>query len=65
MFKIAIDAGHYLGTSGKRVLESLDPKEIREWVLNDRVASKVESLLEGYTGYALRLSFGYWCAGVA
>ena len=65
MLKVALDAGHYLHTPGKRCLKTLDPNETREWVLNDRVASKVESLLEEYTGYALRLSFGYWCAGVA
>lgn len=53
MYKIAIDAGHHLGTPGKRCLKSLDPNETREWVLNDRVADKVEMLLEGYTGYEL------------
>lgn len=38
MFKIAYCAGHYLGTLGKRVPKSLDPKQTREWTLNDRVA---------------------------
>lgn len=39
MFKIAYSAGHYIGTSGKRVPKELDPtKETREWTLNDRVA---------------------------
>ena len=37
-FKIAVDAGHYLKTSGKRCLKKLDPNETREWVLNDRIA---------------------------
>ena len=37
-FKIAYCAGHYLGTPGKRVPKSLDPKQTREWTLNDRVA---------------------------
>jgi N-acetylmuramoyl-L-alanine amidase len=37
-FKIAIDAGHYLKTAGKRVHKKLDANETREWVLNDRVA---------------------------
>ena len=37
-FKIAVDAGHYLKTPGKRCLKKLDPKETREWVLNDSVA---------------------------
>lgn len=52
-FKIALTAGHYLDTPGKRCLKSLDPKETREWVLNDRIADKVETLLKDYEGYAL------------
>ena len=54
MFKIAVNAGHYLGTPGKRCLKALDPNETREWVLNDRIADKVEKLLAAnYTGYQL------------
>jgi N-acetylmuramoyl-L-alanine amidase len=52
-FKIALDAGHYQKTAGKRCLKKLDPKETREWVLNDRIADKVEKLLQGYTGWTL------------
>jgi N-acetylmuramoyl-L-alanine amidase len=52
-FKIALTAGHYLGTPGKRCLKSLDPKETREWTLNDRIADKVEKLLQAYTGWQL------------
>lgn len=52
-FKIALTAGHYKGTAGKRCLKSLDPNETREWVLNDRIADKVERLLQGYTGWEL------------
>lgn len=53
-FKIALTAGHYKYTTGKRCLKSLDPKETREWVLNDRIADKVEKLLAAnYTGYEL------------
>ena len=52
-FKIALTAGHYMGTPGKRCLKSLDPKETREWWLNDRIADKVEKLLQGYTGWEL------------
>lgn len=37
-FKIAVDAGHYMKTSGKRCLKKLDPNETREWALNDRIA---------------------------
>ena len=53
MLKIALTAGHYLGTAGKRCLKSLDPNETREWVLNNRVADKVETLLTAYEGYRL------------
>lgn len=53
MFKIALTAGHYKHTPGKRCLKSLDPKETREWELNDRIADKVEKLLQGYIGYEL------------
>ena len=52
-FKIALTAGHYKGTPGKRCLKSLDPNETREWVLNNRIADKVEELLTAYTGYQL------------
>ena len=52
-FKIALTAGHYKNTAGKRCLKSLDPNETREWVLNDRIADKVEKLLQNYTGYEL------------
>lgn len=52
-FKIALSAGHGRNTSGKRCLKSLDPKETREWVLNSRIADKVEELLKNYTGYEL------------
>ncbi len=53
MFKFALTAGHYLGTAGKRCLKSLDPNETREWVLNDRIADKVEKLLQGYVGWEM------------
>lgn len=52
-FKIALSAGHYKYTPGKRCLRSLDPKETPEWWLNDRIADKVEKLLKNYTGYEL------------
>ena len=45
MLKIAIDAGHYKGTPGRRCLAALDPSETREWELNRRVADKLEELL--------------------
>ena len=52
-FKIALTAGHYMGTPGKRCMKKLDPNETREWYLNDRIADKVEKLLKNYTGYQL------------
>ena len=52
-FKIALTAGHYMGTSGKRCLKKLDPNETREWWLNDRIADKIENLLQDYTGWEL------------
>lgn len=48
MFKIAIDAGHYLGTPGKRVPKKLDPAQTREWVLNDRVARYIAEAAKQY-----------------
>lgn len=54
MFKIALSAGHGKHTAGKRCDRTLDPNETREWVLNNRIADKVEMrLAENYTGYAL------------
>lgn len=46
--KIAIDAGHGLHTLGKRCLDSIDPNETREWVLNNRIATRMEQLLSEY-----------------
>lgn len=53
MLKIALTAGHYLETAGKRCLKSLDKNETREWVLNDRIGDKIEAKLKAYTGYSL------------
>lgn len=53
MFKIALTAGHYRYTSGKRCLKKLDANETREWVLNDRIADKIENILSSYEGYSL------------
>lgn len=53
MFKIALNAGHYINEPGKRCLKSLDPGETREWVLNDRICDKVEQKLKRYSGYEL------------
>jgi N-acetylmuramoyl-L-alanine amidase len=50
MFKLALNAGHYIGTPGKRCHYSLDKNETREWTLNDRVCDKIEAILSGYDG---------------
>ena len=53
MFKIALSAGHYKYTAGKRCDKKLDPNQTREWVLNDRICDKIENLLKNYEGYEL------------
>lgn len=53
--KIVIDAGHGLKTAGKRCMKKLDPKETREWYLNDRIADKLEALLKAYECEVLRV----------
>lgn len=50
MFKLAINAGHYYYTSGKRCLKKLDSNETREWTLNDRIVDKIEKMLSEYDG---------------
>lgn len=52
-FKIALTAGHYKYTAGRRCLKKFDKNQTREWALNDRIADKVEKLLEQYEGYTL------------
>lgn len=49
-FKLALSAGHYMNTAGKRCLKSLDKNETREWWLNDRIADKIQSQLSAYDG---------------
>ena len=53
MFKIALNAGHYMKTAGKRCLKKLDKNETREWWLNDRICDKIEAKLKAYDGYQL------------
>lgn len=48
--KLALGAGHYKYTEGKRCNASLDPNETREWYLNDRICDKVEAGLDAYEG---------------
>ena len=53
MFKIALTAGHYKYTPGKRIPKKLDKNETREWTLNDRICDKIEQKLKAYEGYEL------------
>lgn len=46
--KVAIDAGHFKYTPGKRCLKSIDPSETREWYLNSRVAAMLSARLADY-----------------
>ena len=55
VMKIAIDAGHGKYTSGKRCDKILDANQTREWVLNDRIADRLEALLEAYDCEVLRV----------
>lgn len=52
---IALSAGHGYYTGGKRCMKAIDPKETREWFLNDRIIDKVEAALKNYDCKVLRL----------
>lgn len=52
---IAIDAGHGMGTAGKRCLKSIDPNQTREWWLNDRIADCLQELLAEYDCQVIRV----------
>lgn len=51
LFIVAADAGHYMGTPGKRCMKKYDPNETREWVLNDRVARAFQERAAAYEGF--------------
>lgn len=55
MLKIAISAGHGKYTAGKRCMKKIDANETREWVLNSRIAKKLETLLKSYNCEVLRV----------
>ena len=55
MFRLAIDAGHYLKTAGRRVSKKFDKNQTREWVLNDRVARYIEQYAKDYPMETLRV----------
>ena len=47
---LALSAGHYLYTAGKRCDKRIDPTETREWVLNARIADMLTDKLMKYDG---------------
>lgn len=53
--KIAVDAGHYLKTPGKRLPRKLDEAQTREWTLNDRLARFFAQAAEQYDVEILRV----------
>ena len=55
MAKIALDAGHGRFTPGKRCWKAIDPNETREWVLNSRIASYVDELLQRCGIFTMRV----------
>ena len=48
MAKLALCAGHYKGTPGKRCMRTVDSNETREWFLNDRIVDYIEDMLKDY-----------------
>lgn len=52
---IAIDAGHGMGTPGKRCLKNIDPGETREWYLNSCIADMIQEMLAVYDCNVLRV----------
>lgn len=52
---IALDAGHGLHTPGKRCMKAIDPAETREWILNARVADRVQELMAAYDCTVIRV----------
>lgn len=52
-FKLAIGAGHYLGTAGRQVPAALNPASPKEWQLNNRVAGYVVEAAQQYEGVEL------------
>lgn len=48
MLKIAIDSGHGLNTSGKEVPSYIGMGKIKEWTLNDRITTKLITMLRQY-----------------
>lgn len=52
-YLLALDAGHGMTTAGKRCLKSIDPKETREWFLNDRVSRYIAERAAMYEDFRI------------
>lgn len=50
MLKIAIDAGHGLGTAGKEVPSYMGYGKLKEWTLNDKITRILIDMLAEYEG---------------
>lgn len=53
-FLLALDAGHYKKTAGRRVSRKFDKNQTREWVLNDRVARYIAQYAGAYEGVEVK-----------
>lgn len=49
--KLALDAGHYKYTSGRRVMKQYDPEEHREWWLNQRICNYIAEYAKEYENF--------------
>lgn len=50
---LALDAGHGIRTSGRRISKEFDPEQHREWWLNDRVARYVQMRAAEYENFTV------------
>lgn len=53
--KVILDVGHGINTSGKRCMKALDPNETREWWLSNRIARKLQVMLENTNAEVYRV----------
>ena len=54
MFRLALDAGHYVKTAGRRVSKKFDKNQTREWVLNDRIARYIQQYAKDYQDVSVK-----------
>ena len=51
--KLALDAGHYKYTPGRRVMKEYDPEEHREWWLNQRICNYIQQYALEYNDFSV------------